>query len=57
MTSANYIDTTGRVVIAGIRCAYAGPFTQGLARINSDRGGAKFGYINRQGAFVWNPQN
>ena len=46
-----FIDPRGQTVIPPIACEIAGPFTDGLARIQGPRG--KVGYIEQRGEFVW----
>jgi hypothetical protein len=46
-----YIDATGRVVIPP-RFDEAWPFTDGAALV---RVGGKWGYVNKSGAFIWEP--
>ena len=48
----SYIDASGQTVIPAIACALAGPFRDGLARLQGPQGEA-VGYINRGGDFVW----
>ena len=46
-----YINKLGEVVIPPIKCDLALPFRNGLARIQFV--GDRYGYINREGEFVW----
>jgi hypothetical protein len=58
MTGAGveFIDPSGRVVIAG-PYAFAEPFSEGLAAVAEGRGrGAKYGFINREGKMVIRPR-
>jgi hypothetical protein len=48
-----YIDKTGKMVIAPRPFAHVEDFHNGLAFVNTKDG--KYGYINRQGRYVWTP--
>lgn len=50
--SVNFIDVSGRVVVAG-HYVYAEPFSEGLAAVtDSPQRGARYGFIDRAGKFV-----
>lgn len=49
----SYIDTAGNDVIERVDCKHAQHFEHGLAWVCLDEYTCDFGYINRQGAFVW----
>ena len=46
-----YIDPRGQTIIPPIACNLAGPFNDGLARIQGPA--REVGYINERGEFVW----
>lgn len=49
-----YINKSGRLVIKlDQRTDYAGPFVQGMAYVRLK--GGRYGYIDRQGRYVWRP--
>lgn len=49
-----YIDRRGTLMFNGARFAAAEPFSEGLAAVSVD--GKRYGYINRAGQFVIEPQ-
>ncbi|TWT36176.1 KWG Leptospira [Posidoniimonas corsicana] len=48
-----YIDRQGTVAIPPMKCGFAKPFEGELAAVQHPRNFDRFGYINRQGEFVW----
>ena len=49
---AGYIDKTGKYIAEFHRFTWAYDFSDGLARVDA---GDKFGYINKKGKYVWQP--